>query len=186
MKNALFFSLFISISLSVNADFLKMSNDAEILDMESSEWSCVLDNKSSLVWEVKSENEGIQYALNTYTWFDGVSGRNNGIFSKNCYWGKDCNTQSYIEDINKAELCTYSDWRLPTRDELKSIVDYYGDSDILIDSLLFPNTQMDTYWTSMSAKDNPSLAYEIPFFFGGSLVRDKTMATFVRLVRSAD
>jgi len=186
MKNALFFSLFISISLSVNADFLKMSNDAEILELESSEWSCVLDNKSSLVWEVKSESEGIQYALNTYTWFDGVSGRNNGIFSKNCYWGKDCNTRSYIEDINKAELCTYSDWRLPTRDELKSIVDYYGDSDILIDSLLFPNTQMDTYWTSMSAKDNPSLAYEIPFFFGGSVVRDKTMATFVRLVRSAD
>jgi len=45
---------------------------------------------------------------------------------------------------------------------------------------------MDTYWTSMSAKDNPSLAYEIPFFFGGSLIRDKAMATFVRLVRSAD
>ena len=186
MKNALLLSLFMSISLSINADFLKMSNDAEILDMESSEWSCVLDNKRSLVWEVKSESEGIQYALNTYTWFDGASGRENGTFSKNCYWGKSCNTQSYIEDINKAELCTYSDWRLPTREELKSIVDYYGDSDILIDLLLFPNTQMDTYWTSMSAKDNPSLAYEIPFFFGGSVVRDKTIDTFVRLVRSAD
>jgi len=186
MKNTLLFSLFMSISLCVNADFLKMSNDAEILELESSEWSCVLDDKSSLVWEVKSESEGIQYALNTYTWFDGVSGRENGTFSKNCYWGKDCNTQSYIEDINEAELCTYSDWRLPTRDELKSIVDYYGDSDILIDSLLFPNTQMDTYWTSMSAKDNPSLAYEIPFFFGGSVVREKTIDTFVRLVRSAD
>jgi hypothetical protein len=186
MKNALLLSLFMSISLSINADFLKISNEAEILELESSEWSCVLDNKSSLVWEVKSENKGIQYALNTYTWFDGVSGRENGIFSKNCYWGKSCNTQSYIEDINEAELCTYSDWRLPTRDELKSIVDYYGDGDILIDSLLFPNTQMDTYWTSMSAKNNPSLAYEIPFFFGGSIVRDKTIDTFVRLVRSAD
>ena len=186
MQNALLLSLFMSISLNINADFLKMSNDAEILELESSEWSCVLDNKSSLVWEVKSENEGIQYALNTYTWFDGVSGRENGTYSKNCYWGKSCNTQSYIEDINEAELCTYSDWRLPTRDELRSIVDYYGDSDILIDLLLFPNTQMDTYWTSMSAKDNPSLAYEIPFFFGGSVVRDKTIDTFVRLVRSAD
>ena len=70
MKNALLFSLFMSISLSIYADFLKMSNDAEILELESSEWSCVLDNKSSLVWEVKSENEGLQYALNTYTWFD--------------------------------------------------------------------------------------------------------------------
>ena len=186
MKNALLLSLFMSISLNINADFLKMSNDAEILELESSEWSCVLDDKSSLVWEVKSESEGIQYSLNTYTWFDGVSGRENGTYSKNCYWGKSCNTQSYIEDINEAELCTYSDWRLPTRDELKSIVDYYGDSDILIDLLLFPNTQMDTYWTSMSAKDNPSLAYEIPFFFGGSVVRDKTIDTFVRLVRSAD
>lgn len=186
MKNALLLSLFMSISLSINADFLKMSNDAEILDMESSEWSCVLDNKRSLVWEVKSESEGIQYALNTYTWFDGVGGRENGTFSKNCYWGKSCNTQSYIEDINEAQLCTYSDWRLPTRDELKSIVDYYGDGDILIDLLLFPNTQKDTYWTSMSAKDNPSLAYEIPFFFGGSVVRGKTIDTFVRLVRSAD
>ena len=186
MKNALLLSLFMSISLTINADFLKMSNDAEILELESSEWSCVLDNKGSLVWEVKSESEGIQYSLNTYTWFDGVSGRENGTYSKNCYWGKSCNTQSYIEDINEAELCTYSDWRLPTRDELKSIVDYYGDSDILIDLLLFPNTQKDTYWTSMSAKDNPSLAYEIPFFFGGSVVRDKTIDTFVRLVRSAD
>ena len=44
---------------------------------------------------------------------------------------------------------------------------------------------MDTYWTSATAKDNPSLAYEIPFFFGGSIVRDKTIATYIRLVRSA-
>ena len=190
MKNALLLSLFMSINLSVNAaynvDFKKMSNDAKILELESLEWSCVLENNKSLVWEVKSESEGIQYALNTYTWFDGVSGRENGTYSKNCYWGKGCNTQAYIEDINKAELCTYSDWRLPTKDELNSIRNHWGDSDILIDSNFFPNTQMGTYWTSMSAKDNPSLAYEIPFFFGGSEVRDKTIDTFVRLVRSAD
>jgi hypothetical protein len=187
MKNTLLLSLFMSINLSVNAaynvDFQKMSNDAELIDMESPEWSCVLENNKSLVWEVKSESEGIQYALNTYTWFDGVSGRENGSFSKNCYWGKNCNTQSYIEDINKAELCTYSDWRLPTKDELNSIKYYWGDSDILIDSNFFPNTQMGTYWTSES---KILLAWEIPFFIGGSEVRDKTTGTFVRLVRSAD
>ena len=53
MKNALLLSLFMSISLSVNADFLKMSNDAEILELESSEWSCVLDNKSSLFGKLR-------------------------------------------------------------------------------------------------------------------------------------
>ena len=58
--------------------------------------------------------------------------------------------------------------------------------DILIDLDFFPNAQKGTYWTSMTAKDNPSLAYAIPFFFGGSVVREKSLDTHIRLVRSAD
>jgi hypothetical protein len=108
------------------------------------------------------------------------------MYSKNCYWGEGCNTQSYIDDINEAQLCTYNNWRLPTRNELKTIINYYADDDILIDLDFFPNTQMGTYWTSMTAKDKPSLAYEIPFFYGGSIVREKYIDTYIRLVRSAD
>ena len=186
MKRSLLLSLLVMTSISVSAELQKMSGDGEILKSDSSEWSCVLDKKSSLMWEVKNEDEGVQYALNTYTWFDGQSGRDNGTYTKNCYWGKSCNTKSYIKDINKSELCSFNDWRLPSRNELNSIVDYYGDSDTLINLDFFPNTQMDTYWTSTSLKDSPSLAYEIPFFFGGSIARDKTIDTFVRLVRSAD
>ena len=186
MKRSLLLSLLVMTSISVSAELQKMSGDGEILKSDSSEWSCVLDKKSSLMWEVKNENEGVQYARNTYTWFDGKSGRDSGTYTKNCYWGKSCNTKSYIKDINKSELCSFNDWRLPSRNELNSIVDYYGDSDTLINLDFFPNTQMDTYWTSTSLKDSPSLAYEIPFFFGGSIARDKTIDTFVRLVRSAD
>ena len=186
MKKALILSLFMSISNIVIADFVKLSNEGEVLDFENSNWSCVLDQKTSLVWEVKGETEGLQYTMNTYTWFDGDTGRKNNMYSKNCYWGEGCNTQSYIDDINEAQLCTYNNWRLPTRNELKTIINYYGDDDILIDLDFFPNTQMGTYWTSMTAKDNPSLAYEIPFFFGGSIVREKSIDTYIRLVRSAD
>ena len=75
---------------------------------------------------------------------------------------------------------------MPTREELNSIVDYYGESDLLIDSDFFPNTQMDSYWTSVSVNSNPKMAFETPFFYGGSMARDKTIDTFVRLVRSAD
>jgi hypothetical protein len=75
---------------------------------------------------------------------------------------------------------------LPTRSELNSIVDYYGESDLLIDADFFPNTQMDGYWTSTSISSTPKMAYETPFFYGGSMARDKTIDTFVRLVRSAD
>ena len=186
MKTIILLSLLMSLSMSSNADFQKMSQDGEKIALDSENWSCVVDDKNSLVWEVKSDKKGVQNALNTYTWFDGQSGRDNGTFSKNCYWGKNCNTQSFIKDINKAELCGYSDWRLPTRDELNSIVDYYSDSDLLIDTDFFPNTQMDGYWTSVSVKANPSMAFEVPFFYGGSMARDKTIDTFVRLVRSAN
>jgi len=186
MNKALILSLFMSISNIVIADFVKLSNEGEVLDFENSNWSCVLDQKTSLVWEVKGETEGLQYTKNTYTWFDGETGRGGGMYSKNCFWGEGCNTKSYINDINEAQLCTYTDWRLPTRDELKTIINYYSDKDILIDLVFFPNTQKDTYWTSMTAKDNPSLAYEIPFFYGGSIIREKSIDTYIRLVRSAD
>ena len=186
MKKALILSLFMSISNIVIADFVKLSNEGEVLDFENSNWSCVLDQKTSLVWEVKGETEGLQHTMNTYTWFDGDTGRKNNMYSKNCFWGEGCNTQSYIDDINEAQLCNYASWRLPTRDELKTIINYYADDDILIDLDFFPNTQMGTYWTSMTVKDNPSLAYEIPFFFGGSIVREKFLDTYIRLVRSAD
>ena len=131
------------------------------------EWACVLDQNNALLWEIKASDEGLQYSQNTYTWFDGESGRENGAFSKNCYWGKSCNTLSYMKILMRLNFAPIQIGVLPTRDELKSIVNYYVDDDVLIDSIFFPNTQMDTYWTSATAKDNPSLAYEIPFFFGG-------------------
>jgi len=186
MKKALILSLFMSISNIAIADFVKLSSEGNVLDYENSNWSCVLDQKTSLVWEVKGETEGLQYSMNTYTWFDGDTGRKNNMYSKNCYWGENCNTQSFVDYINEAQLCSYSNWRLPTREELKTIINYYTDDDILIDLDFFPNTQMSTYWTSMTAKNNPSLAYEIPFFYGGSIVREKSLDTYIRLVRSAD
>ena len=73
MNKALILSLFMSISNIAIADFVKLSNEGEILDFENSNWSCVLDQKTSLVWEVKGEKEGLQYTMNTYTWFDGRS-----------------------------------------------------------------------------------------------------------------
>ena len=45
---------------------------------------------------------------------------------------------------------------------------------------------MDSYWTSVSLGSNPKMAFEVPFFYGGSMARDKTIDTFVRLVKSAD
>ena len=186
MKKFLLLPLLYLMSISALAEMHKVSDSGEILALDSEAWSCVLDDSKSLLWEVKNEEEGIQYSLNTYTWFDGESGRDNGTYTKNCYWGKNCNTLSFTADINKANLCGYSDWRLPSLDELNTIVAYYGESDTLINTNFFPNTQKNTYWTSDSVTNSPKLAFEVPFFYGGSKARQKTIDTFVRLVRSAD
>ena len=131
MKKFLLLPLLYLMSISAIAEMHKMSDSGEILALESEAWSCVLDDEQSLVWEVKSEEEGVRYSLNTYTWFD-------------------------------------------------------GESDTLINTDFFPNTQKNTYWTSDSVKNSPKLAFEVPFFYGGSKAREKTIDTFVRLVRSAD
>ncbi|MDP7553865.1 MAG: DUF1566 domain-containing protein [Candidatus Thioglobus sp.] len=184
--NKVIFLLSILVSSIVCADLVKLSDEGKKLNIDDSEWSCVLDEDSSLVWEVKKDKEGIQYMMNTHTWFDGETGEESGKYSRNCFWNKDCNTKSYISAINKQQFCSFNDWRLPTRNELETLLNYYGESDILIDLRFFPNTQNTTYWTSVSLENNPSLAYEVPFFFGGSIVRDKSIDTHIRLVRSAD
>ena len=69
-------------SFSVTAEFKKMANDGQLLTLDSKEWSCVLDQNNALLWEIKASEEGLQYSQNTYTWFDGESGRENGAFSK--------------------------------------------------------------------------------------------------------
>ena len=83
MRKAFLLCLLILSSIPANAGLQKLSNDGEIVAIDKEKWSCVVDNKNSLVWEVKSQMKGVQYALNTYTWFDGESGRDNGTFSKN-------------------------------------------------------------------------------------------------------
>jgi hypothetical protein len=56
-----------------------------------------------------------------------------------------CNTQAFVNRVNTAGLCGASDWRLPNREELRSIVkmDYMpkGDGIRHVDTDYFPNTQ---------------------------------------------
>ena len=185
MDKILSFLLILLISGVASADLLKISKTGKTLESAKTKWTCVLDDDSNLYWEVKSAKEGLQYAQNTYTWFDGETGDEDGEYSRHCYWGEGCNTKHYVEEINSESLCSFTDWRLPTFDELKTLIDYYGDVDALIDVVFFPNTQADTYWTSTTVENNEFVAYEVPFVYGGSVARDKYFDTYIRLVRSS-
>ena len=185
MNKALSLLMMLMVASTTSADLAKISKKGQTLSNDKTKWACVYDQDTALYWEVKSDKEGLQYTNNTYTWFDGETGDEDGEYSRHCHWGKGCNTKHYVEEINNESLCSFSDWRLPSVAELKTLVNYYGDADALIDVAFFPNTKTSSYWTSTTLENNEFVAYEVPFTYGGSIARDKYFDTYIRLVRSS-
>ena len=175
--------LFITLCFSAvtNAKLVKVSNEGILLVDNAQQWSCVVDDKSQLMWEVKINIKGLQNTQNTYTWFDGHSGVQNGEYSHNCYWGKGCNTQAFIEELNSSNLCQSSNWRLPNEAELTTLL-VYNDDNPLINLYYFPNTQSKPYWTSTNRDHNNNVAVDVPFFYGGTNGSDKLFDSYIRAV----
>ncbi len=111
-------------------DFTKLDNNGKKLSIDANKWSCVRDNRTSLIWEIKTTDEGLQDRFNTYSWYFSdnqiLTGGDNGTSDEGkCKGGIGCDTQSYINAVNKLGLCgRNSKWRLPTSEELRSINDY--------------------------------------------------------------
>lgn len=85
---------------------------------------------------------------------------------------------TFCEGLNYAG---YSDWRLPNRRELFSVVDC-GASGIGINTAYFINTKSDSYWTSTT--QNPTFAWVVHFNIGAVVGHGKTLSTYVRCVRA--
>lgn len=118
-------------------DFSKISASGEKLPANATEWNCVLDNVTGLMWENKTkENQ-----FDTYALYDSNNTSNNGSIGN---WNNGKNSQLYVLDMNQKTWCGYSDWRMPSASELLSIVDF-GVKDIAIDSQYFSYTQPNWY-----------------------------------------
>lgn len=131
---------------------------------------CVQDNVTGLMWEVKTTDGGLRDWSKTYTNYgDSRAG----------------DASAYAAAVNATNLCGYSDWRLPTADELQSIVDYGvaypGPS---IDATWFPNTQATVYWSASPALADTSAAWAV-YFDAGEVIYDLRISSdYVRLVRT--
>ncbi len=113
-------------------------------------WQCVRSNDTNLVWEVKTRDGGLRDAQHTYTWF--TRGDKNGVPASGradggaCLYS-DCDTEAYLDTINRQKLCGLENWRLPTTEELQSLV--YNSAYIpKIDPRYFPNTRSYYYWSN--------------------------------------
>lgn len=161
---------------------------------------CVQDNITGLMWEVKTDDGGLRDWKNTYTNYDNASAPQKNPDSQvgetyRTFYVKPTqmeidsttNTIGFAKAVNSQKLCGYDNWRLPTYEELETIVDY-GAMNIgaSIDVTAFPNTQPDTYWSASGNGGHPQDARAMTFSTGSSsdLVR-RSEPSYLRLVRSA-
>ena len=160
-------------------DFTKLDASGNALPESASEWSCVRDNHTGLIWEVKSTDGGPRDKDNTYTWYNpdsSTNGRSAGTQGSN-------NTYKYVNDVNAQGLCGASDWRMPTRKELLSIV-HNGRINPSIDQDYFPNTEANWFWSSSPYAIDSSYASHVNFSLGGAGSSSKSDLLRVRLVRA--
>lgn len=170
---------------SANERFVKLDAQGEPLNDPDATWDCVLDRKTALIWEVKTTH-GLRHGENTYTWYTpyfpangGAAGFRNG---GHCT-GSECDTQSYVEAVNRAGLCGFHHWRLPTREELRSLVDYQLlPPKPTINTGYFPNTLPQFYWSATPDANDPDSAWGIGFTFGYDYSYFKSDQGYVRLV----
>ena len=178
-------------------DFTKLDVNGDPLPYSATNWSCVKDNHTGLTWEVKTYDVGLHDTDDRYNWFNPDSSTNGGNpgykdDDGNICYGYDanneasyCNTHAFIARVNAKELCGFNDWRMPNREELRSIVDY-GNTLPAIDSSYFPRIRVSNhtwYWSSSVFIETDS-AYSIDFNFGNETTSLKSNDAPVRLVRA--
>ena len=131
---------------------------------------CVRDDVTGLIWEQKVNNaSSMRHTAYTYSWYStdaannaGSSGTSNGGICLSAV--SHCDTESYIATLNSKQYCGYSDWRMPTRYELNTILDVSRLPANAFDSSVFADTQSGFYWTGTPSSGNSAEAWYVSFF----------------------
>ena len=145
--------------------FTKLDSESRELS-DISTWQdgyrMVRDNNTGLVWEIKSPHkEDINFCDDKYSWDD---------------------ANKYVKRLNDNKYCGFSDWRLPNKDELRSIIDY-ARVNPAVDTFYFPHCQVAFYWTSILYKMQPPFVWGIFFGLGSGIPYTPSSLQCVRAVR---
>ena len=153
--------------------FTKLDISGNVLEASATDWTCVLDHTTGLIWEVKTTDGTWRDRNKAFTWYNPNHGQDydkdgNTITFDGTESSQD--TQDFIAYVNSdpsvnsgSGLCGRSNWRLPTVHEIEGLADYDAVVAVVaddgstsystptIDTDYFPYalaSQYQWYWTS--------------------------------------
>jgi hypothetical protein len=134
----------------------------------------ITDNVTGLIWQKCNNGQGVtdcSGTATTYNWYQAA-----GIADATS------NAGGATDVCGALDLAGQTDWRLPSRIELVSIIDN-GAYTPAINTTYFPNTIPYNYWSSTTNAHNASNAWIVYFDLGYSYLYGKTVAVYARCVR---
>lgn len=153
-------------------DFTKLGGDGSSLTVQDgawaedgseaagTRWSCVRDNNTGLVWEMKTEADTGVHATNAKVKWD--------------------DRDVLAETSNTEALCGIQTWRVPTVVELATIVNA-NRLDPALDGNRFPNGA-GSHWASVPVAGDAANGWVVNFFAGIPILKAKSAGMSQRVV----
>ena len=194
---------------STHSEYTKLDAYGYELPSSAKSWACVLDKRSGLIWEVKTDDGGVRDKDNKYRW----GGK--GVSDRALKWVKNSPGNKYpesrwngkgdiyndwnklVDAANSDQLCGFSDWRVPDLYQLASLVRCRGGNyknldkgcsgsyqKPTIDTEYFPNTHSSSYWSASPGASISNDAWRLYFLYGYGYDGYRDYYYHVRLVRS--
>ncbi|MDH3330189.1 MAG: DUF1566 domain-containing protein [Desulfobulbaceae bacterium] len=139
--------------------FIKLDSQGQKLSTDAGQWAMVLDTSNGLIWEVKTTDGSIHDMQAGYDW-DGAH-------------------EIFLAELNRMTFGGFSDWRLPTTDELRTIK--VKGTEPYINQDFFPNTVPSSYLSWRKCGSGEIFDERVKF---GKL-RNKKANRLVRAVRGS-
>lgn len=156
------------LQIEVQKRWQKIGQHGELVDFAAPQWAAAIDKETQLMWAINpSQTANFPNPKNEMTWDDAMA------------WADYVNTQGW---------CGFNDWRLPTIDELKTLLTKEKQPSLYIREDIFDDI-FDKYyrilWSSSPVASNSNHAWIVSFCNRKDFSGYKSVKLSVRLVRAS-